>query len=200
VAVLARAAIERGLSRIHAVGGHEVFIDVFTPPPQLLVVSAGDDAQHLARFACDVGFRVVVVDKRPALLVPGRFPDGVRLIESTAADLADRIALAEESYAVIMTHSYADDRDYLRELLQMATPYVGLLGPRQRTDRIIRELSADAPIDESRIYGPVGLDIGTDGAEQVALAVIAEILAVRSGRRPSSLRERPNPIHGDIPR
>jgi xanthine/CO dehydrogenase XdhC/CoxF family maturation factor len=70
-----------------------------------------------------------------------------------------------------------------------------MLGPRQRTERILRNLAAEGPIDETRVYGPVGLDIGTDGAEQVALAVVAEILAARSGRRARSLRERQVPIH-----
>jgi len=73
--------------------------------------------------------------------------------------------------------------------------YIGLLGPRQRTDRMLRTLAAEGPVDEGRVYGPVGLDIGTDGAEQVALAVIAEVLAVRSGRRARSLRERLAAIH-----
>jgi xanthine dehydrogenase accessory factor len=70
-----------------------------------------------------------------------------------------------------------------------------VLGPRQRTERLVRLVDAAGSPEERRIYGPVGLDIGTDGAEQVALAVIAEILAVRSGRRARSLRERPAPIH-----
>ena len=94
-----------------------------------------------------------------------------------------------------MTHHFADDTDYLRALLQSPARYLGVLGPRQRTERILGILRQDGPVDESRIFGPVGLDIGTDGAEQVALAVIAEILAVRSGRSPRSLRERRAPIH-----
>jgi len=94
-----------------------------------------------------------------------------------------------------MTHNFADDQAYLRALVGMPVAYIGMLGPRQRTERLVRNLSAAAPLDEARIYGPVGLDIGTDGAEQVALAVIAEILAVRSGRRADSLRERQASIH-----
>src|SRR2546422_6934428 len=82
----------------------------------------------------------------------------------------------------------------------MPVAYNGMLGPRQRTERLVRNLSAAAPLDEARIYGPVGLDIGTDGAEQVALSVIAEILAVRSGRRARSLRERAAPIHAPADR
>jgi len=193
--MVARDVEENEVSGIRAINGREVFVDVFTPPPQLVIVSAGDDARHLARFASEVGFRVVVVDRRAGLLTRERFPWDVELVASDADDLLSRVSFAGETYAVTMTHSYADDREYARALLRSPVRYVGMLGPRQRTERIIRELSVIGTVDESRIYGPVGLDIGTDGAEQVALSVIGEILAVRSGRRPASLRERPHPIH-----
>ncbi len=184
-----------GASRLETRDGRELFVDVLVPPPRLLIVSGGDDAQHLARFADAVGFRVVVADRRPGLLAPERFPAGTRLVETDAARLGERVVLDTESFAVVMTHHFADDTDYLRALLQSPVRYLGVLGPRQRTDRILGILRAEGPVDESRIFGPVGLDIGTDGAEQVALAVLAEVLAVRSGRRPRSLRERSAPIH-----
>jgi xanthine/CO dehydrogenase XdhC/CoxF family maturation factor len=190
-----REVIDGEASGIRAINGREVFVDVFAPPPQLVIVSAGDDARHLARFAAEVGFRVIVVDRRAGLLTHERFPWDVELVESDADDLLNRISIAGETYAVTMTHSYADDREYARALLGSPVRYVGMLGPRQRTERIIRDLSVTDSVDESRVYGPVGLDIGTDGAEQVALSVIGEILAVRSGRRPASLRERLHPIH-----
>jgi xanthine/CO dehydrogenase XdhC/CoxF family maturation factor len=94
-----------------------------------------------------------------------------------------------------MTHDFADDAAYLGALLQTPVGYIGMLGPRQRTERILTRLGVTAPDDLARIYGPVGLDIGTDGAEQVALAVVAEMLAVKSGRQPQSLRDRRAPIH-----
>jgi xanthine dehydrogenase accessory factor len=184
-----------GDSRLVHDGRAELFADVLLPPPRLLVVSAGDDARHLATLAASVGFRVVVADRRPGLLTPDRFPAPIRLVETDAARLGERVVLDAESFAVVMTHHFADDTDYLRSLLRGPTRYVGVLGPRQRTDRMLGILRADGPVDESRIFGPVGLDIGTDGAEQVALAVVAELLAVRSGRRPQSLRERRAPIH-----
>lgn len=181
-------------SGLHEIAGRSVFIDVFTPPPQLVLFGAGEDARSLARFAADAGFRVVVVDRRPGLLTAERFP-AARLVESDATQLPERLPLDDASYAVVMTHNFADDQAYLRALLPAPIPYIGMLGPRQRTERIVRNLSAAAPVDDARVYGPVGLDIGTDGAEQVALAVIAEILAVRSGRRAKSLRERRARIH-----
>jgi xanthine dehydrogenase accessory factor len=193
----AAALLATGDSRLMNDGGRSIFADVLRPPPRLVVVSAGDDARHLATLASSVGFRVVVADRRPGLLSTERFPAPIRLVETDAARLGERIVLGADDFAVVMTHHFADDTDYLRALLRGPARYLGVLGPRQRTERILRQLAAEGPLDASRIFGPVGLDIGTDGAEQVALAVVAEMLAVRSGRRPRSLRERRAPIHTD---
>jgi xanthine dehydrogenase accessory factor len=199
VAVAERARTLIGTSaqpELIEVDGRAIFIDVYTPPPQLIVVSAGNDARPLARFAAEAGFRVTVVDRRPGLLLRDRFPEAVRLVDSGAIELSARVACNEKSYAVIMTHNFADDEQYLRALVATPVPYIGILGPRQRTDRLISNVSAVTSFDVNRIYGPVGLDVGTDGAEQVALAIVAEMLAVRGGRRPQSLRERALAIHG----
>lgn len=185
-------------SGVHEIAGRTVFFDVFQPPPQLVLFGAGEDARPLARFAADVGFRVVIVDRRPGYLAAERFPAVAQLVESDADGLAARLSLDDASYAVIMTHNFADDQAYLRAVLRTPAGYVGMLGPRQRTERMLRNVSAERPVDETRVFGPVGLDIGTDGAEQVALSVIGEILAVRSGRRARSLRERQAPIHAPV--
>jgi len=191
----ARELLETGESGIHEIAGRSVFFDVLVPPPQLVVLGAGDDARPLVRFAAEVGFRVVVVDRRPGFLTVDRFPAAAALIQSAGDELGAALPLDAECYAVVMNHNFADDQAYLRALLKTPVAYVGMLGPRQRTERILRNLIPEGPMDEARLYGPVGLDIGTDGAEQVALAVIAEILAVRSGRRARSLRERRAAIH-----
>jgi len=195
VANKARELLDTGESGIHEIGGRSVFFDVLVPPPQLVVLGAGDDARPLVRFAADVGFRVVVVDRRPGYLTVDRFPAAAALIHSAGDELDNALSLDADCYAVVMNHNFADDQAYVRALLKTPVGYVGMLGPRQRTERILRNLAAEGPMDEGRVYGPVGLDIGTDGAEQVALALIAEILAVRSGRRARSLRERRAAIH-----
>jgi xanthine dehydrogenase accessory factor len=185
----------RGIDAAESTLVGQTFVDVMLPPPRLLIVSAGDDAMHLARLASSVGFRVVVADRRPGLLTAERFPAPMRLVETDAARLGERIVLDDDSFAVVMTHHFADDTDYLRALLRTPARYLGILGPRQRTERVLSILRRDGPVDDTRIFGPVGLDIGTDGAEQVALSVVAEMLAVRSGRRATSLRDRTAPIH-----
>ena len=198
VIALARDLLASGESGTHVVAGREVFIDVLAPPPQLLIVSGGDDARALAQLATQVGFRVVVADHRPGLLTRTRFPRVADLVLATPDLIARSLDLDDDTFAVVMTHNYMDDREYLSALLATEVGYVGVLGPRQRTERMIEELELRCPIVKSRIYGPVGLDIGTDGAEQIALSAIAEILSIRSGRQPVSLRERHSPIHADV--
>lgn len=99
--------------------------------------------------------------------------------------------------AVVMSHDFADDAAAVAALLPSGVSYIGVLGPRARTERLLGAIDAVAHRDDPRLHAPVGLDIGTDGAEQVALAIVAELLAVRSGRAPRSLRERATPIHRD---
>ena len=199
-AVRARELLTAGQSAVLELGDHSVFIESLIPPPQLVIFGAGDDARPLARFAADIGFRVVLADKRPAYLTTARFPSAAALVHGGVGNWEQRLALDETCYAVVMTHNFGDDQKFTRSLLGSSIAYIGILGPRQRTERILGNLSREGAFDESqrdRIYGPVGLDIGTDGAEQVALSIIAELLAVRSGRRVRSVRERPVPIHAD---
>ncbi len=165
-----------GQSGIHAVDGRSVFFDLFVPPPDLVIFGSQAEVAPLERVASEVGFRVVVVDRH------------------SPPPLTD-LPLDATSFCVVMTHNFAADREYVGALLHTAVRYIGILGPRSRTERLLDALRANGPIDESRIFGPVGLDIGTDGAEQVALSIIAEILAVRAGRPAESLRTRHEPIH-----
>ncbi len=188
--------LAEGRSRLEPRDGADCFVDVLVPAPRLVICSGGDDARLVARLADEVGFRTVVVDRRPALLEPSRFPATVQRVECEAPSLTERLVLDADAFAVVMSHDFADDTAWLRALLATPVRYIGMLGPRARTERILAALAREGvAVDESRIYGPVGLDIGTDGAEQVALAIVAELLAVRSGRRPMSLRERRAPIH-----
>src|SRR5258708_1406113 len=137
-----------------SIDGHDVFIDVFLPPPQLLIVGASNDARPLARYAAEAGFRATVADRRPALLVPDRFPASARLVDSGAIELAGRVRCDANTFAVVMTHNYADDEQYLRALVATAVPCIGIVGPRQRTEWLIRSVHALAPFNTERVYAP----------------------------------------------
>ena len=93
---------------------------------------------------------------------------------------------------MVQTHNLQHDRDWLKALLPQPLAYLGLLGPRSRKEELLKQIGNDA----QRLYAPVGLDLGAEGPEQVAIAIVSEMLAVRSGRAPRHLRDSPGAIHG----
>jgi xanthine/CO dehydrogenase XdhC/CoxF family maturation factor len=188
----AAAALRSRRSAVHAAGPLSIFTEVLVPPPTLLVCGAGDDARPLVTAAHQVGFRVVVADHRDAFLTALRFPHARRLLLVRPDDEAAPPPADARTFAVVMTHSLKRDTDWVRRLAATDVPYLGVLGPRARTERIVSELR---PGNRDRVYGPVGLDLGAEGPEQVALSVLAEVLAVASGREPRHLRERAEAVH-----
>jgi xanthine dehydrogenase accessory factor len=184
--------VPTGRSTLQILAGRGVFVEVLPPPPHLLVCGAGDDARPLVAYAVDAGFRVTVLDHRPALLTPEWFPQASRLVLARPEEQGIVLPPAARSLAVVKTHSLAQDREWARRLLAAGMPYVGMLGPHARTESILRELGTDG---EGRVFGPVGLDLGADGPRQVALAIVAELLAFIAGRQPRHLSERKEAIH-----
>ncbi len=183
-----------GATGLYSIGATKFFLEVHRPPPNLLVFGAGDDAIPLVRLAADVGFRVVVVDHRTAYLSEDRFPDAWRFVHARDSASAPNLPCDENCLAVVKTHSLLRDGDWVRSLVAIPLRYVGLLGPRDRRQEILGELSEE----EGRfLYGPVGLDLGAEGPEQVALSVVAELLAVISGRVPGHLRDATGSIHAE---
>jgi xanthine/CO dehydrogenase XdhC/CoxF family maturation factor len=174
----------------------DVFVETLAPPAHLLVFGAGDDALPLCAYASDAGFRVTVVDHRAASLSAERFPAAFRLVERRPQEGLSGLPAGPRALAVVKTHSFAHDREWVRRLLEEGVPYVGLLGPRARGAKILEEIGANAsdPAGE-RVFTPVGLDLGAEGPEQVALSIVAELLAVHSSRQPWSLREKEGAIH-----
>ena len=194
----------RGVTRDYALetgGVARVAFELVVPTVRLVICGSGPDAQPVARLAAGLGWSVTVVDHRPVALVrPERFP-GARLVECASADsLAGSVTLDRRTAAVVMSHLYGRDLDYLDALLASDVGYVGLLGPRSRRERMFAELAErgrryEAAQLEARLFGPIGLDIGADGPEAIALAIVAEVAAVTSGRDGGHLRDRQAPIH-----
>jgi xanthine dehydrogenase accessory factor len=190
----ARGLIRSGRSGVQKIAGRGVFVEVLPPPPHLVICGAGDDARPLVAYAADAGFRVTLVDHRPALLEADGFPQASQRLLARPDDRGIALPPGGRSLAVVKTHSLAIDREWVRRLLAEGLPYVGVLGPRARTESILQEIGA-ADSDAERIFGPVGLDIGADGPRQVALSIVAELLAHIARREPRHLRESREPIH-----
>jgi len=188
----ARGLIPAGRSILQTIAELGIFFEVLPPPPHLIVCGAGDDARPLVAYAADAGFRVTVIDHRPALLAAEWFPQASRLVLARPEDQSLVLPPSARSLAVVKTHSLAQDREWARRLLAAGVPYVGMLGPHARTESILREIGTDG---EGKVFGPVGLDLGADGPRQVALAIVAELLAFIAGRQPRHLNERKEAIH-----
>ena len=176
-----------------------IYRELVQPPPALAIFGAGDDAQPLARLAHELGWRVTIADPRAAFATAARFPSAATLVVAPAEQLADLAALDARTLAVVMTHHYVHDVPLLRALLDRPLAFLGLLGPRKRAEKILADLAAEGvvvtPEQRARLHAPVGLDLGADAPEQVALAILAEMQAVLTGREPRPLRERNRPIH-----
>jgi xanthine dehydrogenase accessory factor len=176
-----------------------LFLDVVAPPPALFIYGAGDDAQPLARMAGELAWHVTISDPRPAFATAKRFPSANQLVIAGADQLVSKSAPGTDALAVVMTHHYVHDVPILRDLLARPLAYLGLLGPRKRAEKILSDLAergSEITTDlRGRLHAPVGLDLGADSPEQVALSIIAEMQATITGRDARPLRERTRPIH-----
>ncbi len=186
----------------HAISGGivEVFAEVIHSPVPLVIFGAGYDAVPMVRLAKEVGFHVTVVDKRPAYATPSRFTlADIVSVAQPEDDLAGQFNLNQRTTVVVMSHNYMADRAFLKALLPLPLLYLGLMGPRKRAEKMLQELREEGVIANDaalkRLHNPVGLDIGADTPEQIALAILAEIQAVLSGHAGGLLREKKAPIH-----
>ncbi len=181
-------------------GRFEFFFENIDPLLQLLIFGAGFDAIPLADFAKSLGWRVSLIDHRAAFATKERFPKADEIIVSHPEDLNGNLTVKKDAVAVVMTHNYEKDRKIIKFLLKWKLRYIGALGPKRRTEKILEELKAEGfDLENSKLenlYAPIGLDIGADTPESIALAVIAEIKSVLSKRRGGFLRERKGSIYG----
>jgi len=193
------------------------FAEFLAPPQRLLLFGAGDDAQPLVRMAALLGWNVIVADGRAHLARADRFPEALGVMTCDAAALkgtgfspsandetkiqalaSQGISLDSNDAVVIMSHSYQQDRAWLTALLPLQLRYLGLLGARHRSALLVAEAAALLGWDVARacecLFAPVGLDLGGDGAEAIALATIAEIQACCEGKLGISRRLTPQMV------
>jgi len=145
------------------------------PPPQVLVLGAGLDAEPVVRFAAELGWRCTVVDHRQAYVDNGEFSAAESVLCAPADSLHNELDLSHYNMAIVMSHHLASDRSYLRQLAETQMTYIGLLGPKSRRDRLLAEIGASAASLEPRLHGPAGLDLGGRGPEPIALSIVAQM-------------------------
>ncbi len=182
-----------------AEGTVRVYAEAIEPPPRLIIFGAGFDAMPLAPLASRMGFRVTVVDPRASYVSRQRFPSADALRALHPEDVPGALSLDERAYAVVMTHNYHRDLEILKRILPSGLRYVGQLGPRARTDELIADVRASlGPLSDEeldKLHGPIGLDVGAETPDEIALSIMSEILAVQRGREAGFLREQHAPIH-----
>ena len=159
--------------------------------PALLLCGAGPDAEPVVRMASQVGWQVTVVDHRPAYVEAARFQDAIRVATADAADPGAVVALDGFDAAVVMSHNLVADGRYLAALAVSDIPYVGLLGPAARRERLYAELGPLAERLRPRLRAPVGLDLGGASPEAIALSIVAELQASLHGRSGAPFSARP---------
>jgi xanthine dehydrogenase accessory factor len=192
-AVVQQEAVARACGRLRApyavsgresIGSAEVFSEIALPPPSLIIFGAGHDAAPVAQLAWTVGFAVTVVDVREAFLVPDRFP-GATLTRAHFSQFASHVKPPPGAFMLVMNHHVERDQESLRFSLDSEAAYIGVLGPRSRYDRLLAGLAAlgyapDAA-KTSLVRSPVGLSLGAETPQEVAVSILGEILAIRRG-------------------
>jgi len=159
-------------------GKVEVLLIPIMPPPSILICGAGHDAVPVARLATEMGWNCTIVDHRSGFARADRFPTSCDVLVFQPTEIDAQVALDRLDAAVLMTHHLGHDRQYLSQVVKANVPYIGLLGPRARRDRLLGEIGAE----NVHVYGPAGLDIGAEMPESIALAIVAEIHAFLNRR------------------
>jgi xanthine/CO dehydrogenase XdhC/CoxF family maturation factor len=180
-------------------GPVSVCVEVIRPPVSLLICGAGPDAVPVVTIAKALGWHVTVYDTRPGGNSRGRFPAADLVVSGPPEQVAIRTKLEPGSAAVVMSHNYEDDRKLLRAILPSPVGYIGALGPRRRATSLLEDLSGDGFVPTAtqlaRLHAPVGLDLGSETPEEIALAVVAEAKAALAGRAGGPLRDRVGHLH-----
>jgi len=174
--------------------GYTCFIELLRPAVSLMIFGAGNDAIPLVQFANVLGWQVTLVDGRANYAVPQRFPSVNKILIAKPEQVLPQLYFDDRTVVVLMTHNYNYDMAMLQQLLPLQLPYVASLGPKKRLQRMLTELKDNGIIITTEqlnsIYGPAGIDIGSENADEIALSIIAEIQAVLNNRTVSSLRDK----------
>ena len=172
------AAYDNGL----ICGGQlEVFVEPVFPQPKAFVFGAGHISKSLAKVAALAGFSTAVIDDREAFASRERFPEADEIHAGEYEDVVPRLAINESGYVVIVTRGHRDDMRVLRLVAGSPARYIAMIGSKRKVISVIKELEREGVARESleRIYAPMGLEIGAESPEEIAISVVAEMIAVR---------------------
>jgi xanthine dehydrogenase accessory factor len=182
-------------------GQMDVYIEPIEPSPELYIVGAGHVGFHLARIAEEVGFRVHVADDREKFANAERFPTAVEIVVDDIPAWIARASIPAHAYVVIVTRGHTNDLEALRALAPRDLRYLGLIGSRAKVARIYDELSAGKMPAEmlTRVHAPIGLDIGAVTPQEIAVSILAELIAVKHGKtHPTSMRWTPSNLKSNL--
>ena len=178
------------------------FIELMQPTVSLIIFGAGNDALPLVQIAATLGWLIYIVDGRSNYAIPERFPLAEKIIISKPENVLPQIIIDERTVIMLMTHNYNYDQCVLKQLLPLSISYIGILGPKKRLQRMLDEFAEEGVKITSEqlksVFGPAGLDIGSENADEIALSIIAEMQAVLKKRAGTSLRYKTN-IHNREP-
>jgi xanthine dehydrogenase accessory factor len=169
-------------------GQMDVYIEPIEPSPELYIVGAGHVGFHLARIAQEVGFRVHVADDREKFANAERFPTATEIVVEDIPSWIARAHIPAHAYVVIVTRGHTNDLEALRALAPRDLRYLGLIGSRAKVARIYDALKTDRMPDAAlqRVHAPIGLDIGAVTPQEIAVSILAELIAVKHGKAPAA--------------
>lgn len=178
---------------------NHVFIQYLSPPVSLLIIGAGNDVFPVVSIAQILGWDITIVDGRPTHATKQRFATVKNIIVSPPENLLQKLIIDQWTVAILMTHNYNYDLTALKQFAKTNLLYLGVLGPKLKMQRMYNDLLKEgfeiSIAERSKIYAPVGLDIGAETAEEIALSIVTEIKAVLMGKDATILRDKKLPIH-----
>ncbi|MEI9917283.1 MAG: XdhC family protein [Bacteroidota bacterium] len=182
-------------SHTETIDGVEVFLELIQPGFKLIIFGGGFDARPVSQLAKSLGWEVEVTDECVAHIAPVFFPTADRLSLCQRQFIDRDFNITPYTACVLMSHNYEYDRDVLKKLVNTRAPYIGIMGPRKRFDKMIKDGLQLSDHQLEKIHSPIGLDIGAEAPDEIAVAIISEIQARFSNREGGFLRSRSGAIH-----
>lgn len=193
------AAFNNQRSHVREFDSFNAFIEFIPPPPALVIAGAGNDILPLVEITSLLGWHTTVVDGRSHLATTERFPKANKVLVAKPEQVLPHITTGRETFFLLMTHNYNYDLALLAPLMRQNAPYIGILGPRTKLHRMLDDLHTQGIVPDQQqlasLHGPVGLDIGAETPQEIAISIVAEIKAFLSNRNGQALKDIPDPIH-----